>query len=111
MRTKLDFEDILVRGLVIFVIVAFVATIGIMIYCGVQNEMNAIPAGTIADKYYEPERIETTTDKDGHTHTSHHRAIYRFKLRGEKNEVMVDYWTEVPAEDYFNYKTGDWYVR
>lgn len=111
MKTKLNFKDILVRGLVIFVIAAFVATIGIMIYGGIQNEMNAIPAGTIADKYYAPESIETTTDKNGHTHISHHYAIYRFKLRGEKNEVMVDYWTEVPAEDYFSYKIGDWYVR
>lgn len=111
MKTKLDFEDILMRGLVIFVIAAFVATVGIMIYGGIQNEMNAIPAGTIVDKYYEPERIETTIDKDGHTHILHYRAIYRFKLRGEKDEVMVDYWTEVPAEDYFSYKIGDWYVR
>jgi uncharacterized protein YxeA len=96
---------------VIFLIAAFVATIGIMIYSGIQNEMNTIPAGTIVDKQYEPERIDTTTGKNGYTSTWYRRAIYRFKLRGEKDEVMVDYWTEVSAEDYFNYKIGDWYVR
>ena len=111
MKTKLDLENILVRGLIIFIIAASVTTIGIIIYCGIQNEMNAISEGTIADKYYAPESIETTTDKNGHTHISHHRAIYRFKLQGEKDEVMVDYWTEVPAEDYFKYRIGDWYVR
>lgn len=112
MRTKLDFEDILVRGLIIFVIAAFVAIIGIMVYCGIQNEMNAIPAGTIVEKYHQPERIESTTNaKTGHTSVTHHPAIYRFQLRGEKNEVMVDYWTDVPEEDYFKYRIGDWYVR
>lgn len=68
MKTKLDFKDILVRGLIIFVITAFVTTVGIIIYCGIQNEMNAISEGTIADKYYAPESIETTTDKKW-THT------------------------------------------
>jgi hypothetical protein len=24
---------------------------------------------------------------------------------------MVDYWTDVPEEDYFKYRIGDWYVR
>lgn len=111
MKTKLNFKNVFEWGLIIFVIAAFVATISIMIYGGIQNEMNAIPAGTIVDKQYEPERIDTATGKNGYTSTWHRHAIYKFKLRGEKDEVMVDYWTEVPAEDYFNYKIGDWYVR
>ena len=106
---KWDKEDIVI----IFVVVLIVALIvGGGVYGAIQNEKNAIPAGTIVDKYHRPERIESTTSvKTGCTSTAHYPAIYRFQLRGEKDEVMVDYWTDVPEEDYFKYRIGDWYVR
>lgn len=109
---KLDKEEIIIRIFIVFIIALMVAFIGAGVYGAIQNEKNAIPAGTIVEKYYRPERIESTTNsKTGHTSVTYHPAIYRFQLRGEKNEVMVDYWTDVPEEDYFKYRIGDWYVR
>jgi len=109
---RLDKEEIIVRIFIVFVIALMVAFIGAGVYGAIQNEKNAISAGTIVEKYHQPERIESTTNsKTGQTSIRHHPAIYRFQLRGEKNEVMVDYWTDVPEEDYFKYKIGDWYVR
>lgn len=109
---RLDKEEIIVRIFIVFVIALIVTFIGAGVYGAIQNEKNAIPAGTIVEKYHRPERIESTTNsKTGHTSITRHPAIYRFQLRGEKNEVMVDYWTDVPEEDYFKYRIGDWYVR
>lgn len=105
-------EEIIIRIFIVFVIALMVALIGAGVYGAIQNEKNAIPAGIIVEKYHQPERIESTTNaKTGHTSVTHHPAIYRFQLRGEKDEVMVDYWTDVPEEDYFKYRIGDWYVR
>lgn len=109
---KLDKEEIIIRIFIVFIIALMVAFIGAGVYGAIQNEKNAIPAGTIVEKYRRPERIESTTNsKTGHTSITRHPAIYRFQLRGEKNEVKVDYWTDVPEEDYFKYRIGDWYVR
>ena len=105
-------EEIIMRIVIVFVVALMIALIGAGVYGAIQNEKNAIPAGTIVEKYHQPERIESTTNaKTGHTSITRHPAIYRFQLRGEKNEVMVDYWTDVPEEDYFKYRIGDWYVR
>ena len=109
---KWDKEENIMRIVIVFVVALMIALIGAGVYGAIQNEKNAIPAGTIVEKYHRPERIESTTNaKTGHTSVTHHPAIYRFQLRGEKNEVMVDYWTDVPEEDYFKYRIGDWYVR
>ena len=109
---KLDKEEIIIRIFIVFIIALMVAFIGAGVYGAIQNEKNAIPAGTIVEKYHQLERIESTTNaKTGHTSVTHRPAIYRFQLRGEKDEVMVDYWTDVPEEDYFKYRIGDWYVR
>lgn len=109
---KWDKEEIIIRIIIVFVVALMIVLIGVGVYEAIQNEKNAIPAGTIVEKYHQPERIESTTNaKIGHTSITRHPAIYRFQLRGEKNEVMVDYWTDVPEEDYFKYRIGDWYVR
>ena len=109
---RLDKEEIIIRIIIVFVVALMIALIGVGVYGAIQNEKNAIPAGTIVEKYHQPERIESTINtKTGHTSVKHHSAIYRFQLRGEKDEVIVDYWTNVPEEDYFKYKIGDWYVR
>lgn len=109
---KWDKEEIIMRIVIVFVVALMIALIGAGVYGAIQNEKNAIPAGTIVEKYHQPEKIESTTNaKTGHTSVTHRPAIYRFQLRGEKDEVMVDYWTDVPEEDYFKYRIGDWYVR
>ena len=105
-------EEIIMRIVIVFVVALMIALIGAGVYGAIQNEKNAIPAGTIVEKYHRPERIESTTNaKTGHTSITRHPAIYRFQLRGEKDGVMVDYWTDVSEEDYFKYRIGDWYVR
>ena len=89
---RLDKEEIIIRIFIVFVITLIITFIGAGVYEAIQNEKNAIPAGTIVEKYHQPERIESTTNsKTGHTSIRHYPAIYRFQLRGEKNEVMVDY--------------------
>lgn len=109
---KWDKEEIIMRIVIVFVVALMIALIGAGVYGAIQNEKNVIPAGIIVEKYHQPERIESTTNaKTGHTSVTHHPAIYRFQLRGEKDEVMVDYWTDVPEEDYFKYRIGDWYVK
>ena len=109
---KLDREEIIIRIFIVFVIALMIAFIGVSVYGAIQNEKNAIPAGTIIEKYHQPVRIESTINaKTGHTSVTQHPAIYRFQLRGEKDEVIVDYWTDVSEEDYFKYRIGDWYVR
>jgi len=109
---KRDKEEIIMRIFIVFFIVFVITFIGMSVYGAIQNEKNAIPAGTIVEKYHQPERIKSTINaKTGHTSVKHHPAIYRFQLRIQKDEAMVDYWTNVSEEDYFKYKVGDWYVR
>lgn len=109
---KWDKEEIIIHIFIVFVVALMIVLIGAGVYGAIQNEKNAIPAGTIVEKYHQPERIESTIiPKTGHASVTRHPAIYRFQLRGEKDEVMVDYWTDVPEEDYFKYRIGDWYVR
>ena len=50
---RLDKEEIIIRIFIVFVIALMIAFIGAGVYGAIQNEKNAIPAGTIVEKYHQ----------------------------------------------------------
>lgn len=82
---KWDREEIIIRIFIVFIVALMITLVGACVYGTIQNEKNTIHVGAIVEKYYQSEKIESTTNtKTGHTSVAHHSAIYRFQLRGEK---------------------------
>ena len=101
-----------VEVIVVIAIIAILAAIIIPAIVSVLNEQNRITEGIIVDKSYTAEKVTTNYRTVGDAqipYTNREPARYRFKLEGEKDEIMVQYWLEVSENDYNSYHIGDYY--
>ena len=98
---------------IISVIIIFFMIIRLIVFA-IQNENNRITEGIIIDKDYHSAYITTNfheMDDVMIPETVSHEATYFLLLRGEKNEVEVEYWFECTEYDYYHYKVGDYYKK
>lgn len=97
------------------IVMSFV--IGLMtlaIIASVENENNRISEGIVIDKYYSIAYTTVVYTEIGDTkipQTVHHPESYKLEIQGEKNEEIVEYWFECTAEEYQQYKIGDYYRK
>lgn len=106
MRRRFDFGAL---GAVIIILLA-VALILICVFAIINNEINRISEGTIVDK-----QIQTGySDAYISNGTGSYNALptqYLFLLEGEKNGRTVRYWTKVSAEEYSEFRVGEYYRK
>lgn len=98
---------------IISVIIILFMIIGVIVMA-IQNENNRITEGIIIDKDYHSAYITTDfheMDDVMIPETVSHEATYFLLLRGEKNEVEVEYWLECTEYDYYQYRVGDYYKK
>ena len=98
---------------IISVIIILFMIIGVIVMV-IQNENNRITEGIIIDKDYHSAYITTNfyeVDDVMTPETVSHEATYFLLLRGEKNEVEVEYWLECTEYDYYQYRVGDYYKK
>lgn len=111
-RGMIDTETVVtVIAITSIILIVGSLVVGVIWAC-VENEKNRITEGVIVDKSYTAAYTTTSYSRVGKVMvpiSHYHPPIYRFQLRGEKDERTVTYWLEVSKEDYDEYKIGSYY--
>lgn len=101
---------------IIIAIVMIIVTgvTALVIIASVANENNRISEGIVIDKNYRNAYTTVEYTKVGDTtipQNVYHPESYKLEIQGEKNEEIVEYWFECTAEEYQQYKIGDYYRK
>lgn len=84
--------------------------IGFAVYAAIDNELNRITEGVIVDKEISTGYTDAHFSENGGQYHSYQTQYY-FKLQGDKEGEIVEYWLDVSADEYSTYKVGDYYVK
>lgn len=104
-----------VMEIIIAIFMIFVAGLmALAIIASVENEINRISEGVVIDKNYSNAYTTVVYTEVGDTkipHNVYHPESYKLKIQGEKDGEIVTYWFECTAEEYQQYKIGDYYMK
>lgn len=106
-------ERVMAIIIAVFMILV-VGAIALSIKASVENENNRISEGTVIDKGYSNAYTTVVYTEVGDTkipHNVYHPESYQLEIQGEKDEKIVTYWFECTAEEYQQYKIGDYYRK
>lgn len=108
---KNNISDYFIIGVGVFFIFTFI----IIVIIGIIYETNnRITEGTVIDKEYHSAYTITEYSEFNDVwvpEITTHNATYFLLLRGQKNEVVVEYWLECTESEYNQYNIGDYYNR
>ena len=96
------------------IIIIFTGLMALTIIASVMNENNRMSEGTVIDKHYSNAYTTVEYTKAGDTtilQNVYHPESYKLEIQGEKDEEIVTYWFECTAEEYQQYKIGDYYRK
>ena len=110
-------QKMLLVGKLLLGIIGIVA-LALLIYGCVEgiisNEKNRISEGTVIDKKYSPSYSYVTYTLVGNNRIPEVHYVpesYRMEIRGQKDEVTVDYWFSCTELEYETYHIGDYYRK
>lgn len=95
----------------LIVVLLAVSVIAGGIYFAITNELNRITEGTIIDKQISEGYTSANFSKENGGSYHSYPTEYFFLIEGEKNGETVKYWTNVTAEEYDNFKVGEYYRK
>lgn len=110
MKKEFDITKVLVFGVFLIVLVL----LSVCIVGDVINENNRIDEGIIVNKDMTPKYERNSVYANNGVVNADfyaHDDVYRFSIEGTKNGKTVTYTFEVTAEEYAQYKIGEWYKR
>lgn len=105
---------IIIATILAIIMIFLIGLIALVIIASVKNENNRISEGTVIDKRHDSACTTITYINVGGgliPQNIHHPESYNLKIQGEKNEEIVTYWFECTAEEYQQYKIGDYYRK
>lgn len=100
-----------VKIIIAIVMMIVTGVIAIAIIALVENENNRISEGVVIDKHYSNAYTTVEYIKVGDTtipQNVYHPESYKLEIQGEKDGEIVTYWFECTAEEYQQYKIGDY---
>lgn len=103
-----------VKIIIAIVMMIVTGVIALVIIASVENESNRINERTVIDKHYSNAYTTVNYTKVGDTtipQNVYHPESYKLEIQGEKDGEIVTYWFECTAEEYQQYKIGDYYRK
>ena len=97
-----------------FIILAILLVVICAIIFAVKNDANKINEGVVVDKHYRSEYVSYTYSGSGDNKISIPYIVpesYTLTIQGEKNGEPVEYYFNVPEQEYFKYNIGDYYKK
>lgn len=107
-------EITLIEKIIIGILAILVVAIILLIVGVAKNENNRIAEGVVVDKNFSNAYTTVTYIDAGYTKIPqqvYHPATYSIKIQGKKDDETVEYWFECTAEEYQQYKIGDYYKK